>query len=103
SIPYQIVGGLKFYERREIKDILAYLKLIVNPNDLVSLKRVINTPPRGIGPKAFDMLKEALIERNEDELAKVMDAKPAIKSFFEVLNSVSNLDEAEANVLDILR
>jgi DNA helicase-2/ATP-dependent DNA helicase PcrA len=57
SIPYQIVGGLKFYERREIKDILAYLKLLVNPNDLVSLKRVINTPPRALAPKALTCSK----------------------------------------------
>jgi DNA helicase-2/ATP-dependent DNA helicase PcrA len=103
SIPYQIVGGLKFYERREIKDILAYLKLLVNPNDIVSLKRVINTPPRSIGPKSFDMLKEALIVRDDDSLAKVMDAKPAIKHFFEILNTIRNLDEQEANILDILR
>ncbi|MBX4205316.1 MAG: UvrD-helicase domain-containing protein [Candidatus Doudnabacteria bacterium] len=103
SIPYQIVGGLKFYERREIKDVLAYLKLLVNPNDLVSLKRVINTPPRGIGPKAFDMLKEALIVRDEDSIAQVMNSKPAIKSFFEILDTIRNLDEREANILDILR
>lgn len=49
SIPYQIVGGLKFYERKEIKDVLAYLRLLINPSDLISLKRVINVPPRGIG------------------------------------------------------
>ncbi len=103
SIPYQIVGGLKFYERKEIKDMLAYIKLIINPNDLVSLKRVVNVPPRGIGPKAFDMLKQALITHDDDELAKVLDEKPAIKSFFEILNTISGLDENGANILDILR
>lgn len=103
SIPYQIVGGLKFYERKEIKDMLAYLKLLVNPNDLVSLKRIINTPPRGIGPKAFDMLKEALLVHDDKALAQVMENKPAIKSFFEIINTISGLDENEANILDILR
>ena len=46
GFPYKIIGGVKFYERKEIKDILAYLKLLANPSDFVSLKRIINTPPR---------------------------------------------------------
>lgn len=117
SIPYQIVGGLKFYERKEIKDVISYLRLLVNPNDLVSLKRVINTPPRGIGPKAFDLLKNALIaaplagraslsiverEKHKDALADLFYAKPAIKNFFEILNTISNLDE-KAELLEVLR
>lgn len=103
SIPYQIVGGLKFYERREIKDMLAYLKLLINPNDLVSLKRVINLPPRGIGPKAFDLVKAALINHDDAAFASALDAKPAIRGFFETINVIRNLDEQEANILDILR
>jgi DNA helicase-2/ATP-dependent DNA helicase PcrA len=51
SIPYRVVGGVSFYQRREIKDALAYLRLVVNPNDVASLRRVINTPTRGIGAK----------------------------------------------------
>ncbi len=102
SIPYQIVGGLKFYERREIKDILSYLRLLFNPNDLVSLKRVINVPPRGIGAKSFDLLKEALIEKDDQELAKLMELKPSVKHFFEIINLIQNLDE-NADLLDILR
>lgn len=57
GIPYQIVGGVKFYERKEIKDMLAYVRLVVNPRDLVSLKRVINQPPRGIGEKSYSIIK----------------------------------------------
>ena len=49
GIPYRIYGGLSFYQRKEIKDIIAYFRLAVNPNDEVSLKRVINYPARGIG------------------------------------------------------
>ena len=52
--PYHIVGNIWFYERKEIKDALAYLKVIVNPHDDVSLRRIINSPPRGIGPRSIE-------------------------------------------------
>lgn len=58
GIPYQIVGGLRFYQRKEIKDILAYLRVIDNPNDSISLLRIINTPRRGIGATTLDRLSE---------------------------------------------
>src|SRR5713226_210286 len=54
--PYRLVGGVRFYERREVKDVLAYLRLIHNPFDSVSLQRVINLPPRGIGQKTVQEL-----------------------------------------------
>ena len=54
EIPYHIVGNIRFYERKEIKDALAYLKVIVNPHDDVSLGRIINSPPRGIGPRSIE-------------------------------------------------
>lgn len=59
SVPYQIVGGLRFYDRREIKDVLAYLRVIANPVDTVSLKRVINVPRRGVGKGTLDKLDQA--------------------------------------------
>jgi DNA helicase II / ATP-dependent DNA helicase PcrA len=59
SIPYTVVGGLKFYDRREIKDVLAYLRLIVNPADTLSLQRIINTPRRGVGKTTMDRLAQA--------------------------------------------
>lgn len=62
SIPYQIVGGLKFYERKEIKDVLAYLRLTINFRDLVSLKRVINEPPRGIGDKSYGVIRDFILD-----------------------------------------
>jgi DNA helicase-2/ATP-dependent DNA helicase PcrA len=57
SIPYKIIGGVRFYERKEIKDSLAYLKLIMNPHDDVSLRRVINVPARGVGKGVMDGLQ----------------------------------------------
>jgi DNA helicase-2/ATP-dependent DNA helicase PcrA len=62
-IPYTVVGGMKFYERKEIKDILAYLKLIANPSDGLSLKRIINIPPRGIGEKTIEKVETFSRER----------------------------------------
>lgn len=59
SVPHKVVGGLKFYDRREIKDVLAYLRLIANPADTVSLKRAINTPRRGIGKTTMENLEKA--------------------------------------------
>ncbi|MBO5479093.1 MAG: DNA helicase PcrA [Clostridia bacterium] len=58
EIPYKIIGGLKFYERKEIKDIIAYLRLIYNPNDNLSLIRIINEPKRGIGKTSLEQVQK---------------------------------------------
>jgi DNA helicase-2/ATP-dependent DNA helicase PcrA len=63
GLPYKLVGATRFYARREIKDVLAYLRLIHNPTDSVSLARVINVPPRGIGRKTLGQLERAAQER----------------------------------------
>lgn len=57
-IPYRIFGGLKFYDRKEIKDILAYLRVLLNPEDTVGLRRIINTPKRGIGDASVDKVQQ---------------------------------------------
>lgn len=59
SVPYTVVGGLRFYDRKEIKDVLAYLRAIANPADSLSLKRIINTPRRGVGKTTLDRLDTA--------------------------------------------
>ncbi len=61
GIPYKIVGGVKFYLRKEIKDIIAYLRVIQNPHDSVSLLRIINTPARKIGPKAIEQVQSQAV------------------------------------------
>ena len=58
DIPYKVIGGLKFYERKEIKDAISYLRLIANPSDNISLKRIINEPKRGIGKTSLDNIQE---------------------------------------------
>ena len=64
AIPYKIVGGLKFYERKEIKDIISYLRLVQNPADNLSLNRVINEPKRGIGKTSLDKIAQIAEEKN---------------------------------------
>ncbi len=66
DIPYRIFGGLRFYDRKEVKDLLAYLKLVQNPIDELSIKRVINEPKRGIGLKTMEKLSNLAGLRNDD-------------------------------------
>jgi DNA helicase-2/ATP-dependent DNA helicase PcrA len=68
GIPYNIVGGVRFYERKEIKDIIGYLSLIVNTKDTISLRRIINFPPRGIGIKTVD---KCVIQAEKDNLEMI--------------------------------
>jgi len=104
SIPYHIVGGLSFYSRKEIKDLLAYLKLIYNEKDDVSLLRVINTPKRGIGLKTIQAL-QTKADINNSSLFEAIDGgkeqsfKDLILSLKNVLETVS-LTELIDKVLD---
>jgi len=85
GIPYKIIGGVRFYERREIKDALAYLKLIINPHDDVSLRRVINVPARGVGKGVMDSLQAI------DPGAIVADAPPLLAAGLAEVSSARSL------------
>jgi DNA helicase-2/ATP-dependent DNA helicase PcrA len=75
GIPYKLVGGTKFYERMEIKDVLGYMKLIVNPTDDISFKRIVNVPARGIGKTTIDKLEEF---SNEKGISMIQGAALAV-------------------------
>ena len=85
SIPYKIIGGVRFYERKEIKDSLAYLKLIINPHDDVSLRRVINVPARGVGKGVMDSLQAI----DPDRIAA--DAPPLLAAGLAEVSSARSL------------
>jgi DNA helicase-2/ATP-dependent DNA helicase PcrA len=68
-MPYQVIGGQRFYERREIKDVIALLRLLVNPADNVAVSRVLNVPPRGIGKKSLEDLQADATEHGDSLLA----------------------------------
>ena len=116
NIPFQIFGGLSFYQRKEIKDVLAYLRIIVNPNDEESLKRIINYPARGIGQTTLDKIQIfsnqnnltlfQLIEKinqydlniNNGTKQKLLDFLNMIKHF-QILNERNNALETLNEVL----
>jgi DNA helicase-2/ATP-dependent DNA helicase PcrA len=85
SVPYKIIGGVRFYERKEIKDALAFLKLIINPHDDVSLRRVINVPARGIGKGVMDSLQAI----DPDQIAA--DAPPLLAAGLADVSSARSL------------
>jgi DNA helicase II / ATP-dependent DNA helicase PcrA len=103
SIPYRVVGSLKFYEREEIKDALSLLSLLVNPRDEVAFRRVVNKPARGIGPVSIDKLVEAsadyggnLLEAGSNsELSP--KAREGLKTFLTVIENGKALLEKEIN------
>lgn len=74
SIPYKIIGGLRFYDRMEIKDMLAYLRLLTNPNDDMALKRIINVPARGIGKTSIGKIEDLSIEQKIPMLQALHEA-----------------------------
>ncbi|WP_416335267.1 ATP-dependent helicase [Anaerococcus sp. DFU013_CI05] len=73
-IDYKVIGGLKFYDRKEIKDLISYLKVIVNPKDDVALKRIINEPKRGIGNKSVEQMNKIASDNNISILELITDS-----------------------------
>jgi len=92
GIPYKVFGGVSYLKRREIKDIIAYLKLIINNNDLHSFKRIINVPTRGIGPSTIEKIEE-LRKKYKITLFETLDACKTVlpKSKYEVLMEFKNM------------
>lgn len=109
GLPYNIVGGTKFYDRKEIKDIISYLSLITNPNDNVALKRIINFPVRGIGEKSISLFEDLSTKTNISMFQSLKNASDlnlrgkqldSIKSFYNSINKFNGLlDELDAKEL----
>ena len=99
GLPYQIVGGLKFYERREIKDIMAYLKLIHNPMDILSLERIYNVPARGVGDTTYQKILAVGNKNLFESLAELTEKKDeskksvALKNFHKLLTDLREFAE----------
>ncbi|MGM0396912.1 MAG: DNA helicase PcrA [Bacillota bacterium] len=88
ELPYKVIGGLKFYDRKEVKDIIAYLKFIQNPNDNIALKRIINTPKRGIGNATIEKLESYANERDESLYSGVLDRESVPGLSKRAINSI---------------
>ncbi len=109
GIPYKVVGGTRFYDRREVKDAMAYLRAVVNPADEVSIKRILNVPKRGIGDTSLGKLDAWAREmgngfldamRNADEAGLSSNASRSVASFVALLDSLAHLlDGSPADVL----
>ena len=119
SLQYNIIGGFSFYERMEVRDIIAYLKLALNPNDSIALGRVINSPPRGIGKTTIDELERRArdFEMSLWEIISNVIEQPgslgsraisALKSFRSIINKLAKLAEtpdesSKVPVSDVVR
>src|SRR2546423_2039753 len=118
GLQYNIIGGFSFYERMEVRDIIAYLKLALNQNDSIALQRVINSPPRGIGKQTIDEIERRardselswwetigqIIEQPENLGSRAISA---LKNFRRIVTHLASLSESSANstspVSDVVR
>jgi DNA helicase-2/ATP-dependent DNA helicase PcrA len=112
GLPYRVVGGVRFYERKEVKDTLAYLRALVNPQDVVSIRRVMNTPKRGIGDQTmaavegFSREEEISLmdacRRAEEISALSPRAAGAVQGFVEVMHTLGGLLSGGATVSQMI-
>ena len=111
GLPYKVVGGVRFYERREVRDLLAYLRLIANPEDEVSLRRVLNTPRRGIGDRAEEYVAglasrdkisfAAALARPDDVPGLAARSARAIQGFNDLMAEFTAMVEIGSPVGDV--
>jgi len=112
GLPYKVVGGTRFYERREVKDALAYLRVISNPTDTVNLRRILNVPKRGIGDRAVACIAQlaerervpfvAALGRPQDAAGIATRAVAAITVFTSLLEALRTVYEGGSGVGDLL-
>ena len=112
NVPYQIVGGIRFYERMEVKDIMAYMRVIVNPADTVSIKRIINVPRRGIGVATVQKIEDfaydegiplfKAIQRVGEVSTLNNGAKNKVRAFAELIASFNANDPPSRTAEDLL-
>ncbi|KKT53011.1 MAG: ATP-dependent DNA helicase PcrA [candidate division Kazan bacterium GW2011_GWA1_44_22] len=110
NLPYRIIGGTRFYDRKEIKDVLAFLRVIANPQDDISLKRIINLPPRGVGEKTWADLAQHATAQNLPISEILLDAPVGTKAKIEIgklggiianaRNSKTNLSKLFDTIID---
>ncbi|KFU83117.1 DNA helicase-2 / ATP-dependent DNA helicase PcrA [Amycolatopsis lurida] len=114
GLPYKVVGGVRFYERREVRDMLAYLRVLANPEDTVSLRRILNVPKRGIGDRAEAVIA-TYAERERISFAQALRgavngevpllnprSAKAITGFVELMDELGEVVQGGAEVADIL-
>jgi len=111
NIPYILLGGTSFYQRKEIKDCLAYLRLVINPADAVSFERVMNVPTRGIGAKAHEKLLAVSAQNNISQLEAVLSgkadeigarARKGVAELKEIFSTLKDMGEQGFSPEDIL-
>ena len=112
GLPYKVVGGVRFYERREVRDALAYLRLLANPEDTVSLRRIINVPKRGIGDRAEACLEAlaqresisfaAAVRRCEDAYGLATRSLANVQAFRQLVDDLRTLVEAGTGPATVL-
>jgi DNA helicase-2/ATP-dependent DNA helicase PcrA len=107
NVPYRLVGGIKFYQRKEIKDILSYLRIILNEKDFLSLERVFNFPKIGIGEKTFDKIKyflerESSLTECLEKILEVINNKKINESITKFIKNYNKWKNLQDNVFELI-